>query len=66
MEQTYRVVISYSGAIYFDVEANNEEEAKRLAEECFNEVDDRELVANLADIDIDEVYLTDEEDLYKE
>ena len=51
----YRVVICYSGAVYFDVEASNEEEAKRIAQEEFDETDDRELVANLNDIEIDEV-----------
>lgn len=52
----YRVMICYSGAVYFDVEANNEEEAKKIAQEEFDEVDDRELVANLNDIGIDEVF----------
>lgn len=52
----YRVMICYSGAVYFDVEANNEEEAKRIAQRDFDETDDRELVANLNDICIDEVF----------
>lgn len=56
MKKTYRVVICYSGAIYLDVEASNEEEAKRIAQEDFDETDDRELVANLNDIGIDEVF----------
>lgn len=51
----YRVIICYSGAIYFDIEASSEEEAKRIAQEEFDETDDRELVANLSDIGIDEV-----------
>lgn len=52
----YKVMICYSGAVYFDVEASNEEEAKKIAQEEFGEVDDRELVANLNDIVIDEVF----------
>lgn len=55
MKKTYRVVVCYSGAIFFDVEASNEEEAKNIAQEDFDEVDDRELAANLNDISIDEV-----------
>lgn len=61
MKKLYRVVICYSGAIYFDVEANDEEEAKRIAGEDFDDTDDRELVANLYDIGIDEVYLAEDE-----
>ena len=58
----YRVVICYSGAIYFDVEASNEEEAKMIAQRDFDETDDRELVANLIDICIDEVAELDTEE----
>lgn len=56
MKKMYRVVICYSGAIYFDVEASNEEEAKKIAQDDFDETNDRELVANLNDISIDEIY----------
>ena len=31
MKKMYRVIICYSGAVYFDVEANDEEEAKKIA-----------------------------------
>jgi hypothetical protein len=56
MDKMYRVIIHYEGAVYFDVEANNEERARQLAEGLFDDMDDRELVANLADIDIDDVF----------
>ena len=56
MKKMYRVIICYSGAVYFDVEANDEEEAKKIAQEDFDETDDRELVANLNDISVDEIY----------
>lgn len=55
MKKLYRVVICYSGAVYFDIEADNEEEAKREAQEVFDDTDDRELVANFNDISIDDV-----------
>lgn len=56
MNKMYRVIICYEGAIYFDVEANNETEAQQLAEKCFDETDDREIVANLNEIVIDESF----------
>ena len=59
----YRVVIAYSGAIYFDVEANDGKEAVDIAMECFDDVDDRELAANIADVTVDEVYGIEEEDV---
>jgi len=56
MKKMYRVIVCYSGAMFFDVEADNEEEAKKLAQADFDEVDDREIVANLIDIGVDEVF----------
>lgn len=58
----YSVIICYSGAVSFDVEADNEEEAKKIAQKEFDEVDDRALVANLNDIVIDEIFELEEQD----
>ena len=56
MSKIYRVVIHYEGAVYFDVEAENTTQAERLAEDLFDDMSDRELVANLASIDIDDTW----------
>lgn len=66
MSKMYRVMICYEGAMYFDIEANNEREAQQLAERCFDETDGREIVANLNEIVINEAYLAEEEDLHEE
>ena len=56
MSKLYKVVIHYEGAIDFEVEAESTSQAEQLAEELFDDMDDRELVANLADIGICDVY----------
>lgn len=56
MNKTYRVTVCYSGAVFFDIEASNGEEAAKRATEDFDQMDDRELVANLDDICIDGVW----------
>lgn len=61
MKKMYRVVIHYEGAVAFEVEADNEEKAELLAERYFDNMDDRELVANLADINVCDCYEIDEE-----
>ena len=43
MKKIYRVVIHYEGAVDFEVEAENTIEAEMLAEELFDDMDDREL-----------------------
>lgn len=52
----YEVVIHYEGGWFFEVEAENEDEAKRIAEEQFNELPSEELVANLADAFVDDCW----------
>ena len=59
MEKLYHVVIHYEGAVNFEIEAENEEKAEQIAEEYFDNMDDRELVANLADIDVCDCYEVD-------
>lgn len=56
MKKMYRVVIHYEGAVGFEIEAENEEKAEQLAERYFDDMDDRELVANLCEIDICDCY----------
>lgn len=48
----YNVVIHYAGAFTVQVEAENEEQAYKNAEQAFDEVSDSELVAELADIHV--------------
>ena len=54
MKRLYRVAIYYEGAIALEVEANDETEAQRFAEELFDEIDNREIVANLDEVIISE------------
>lgn len=56
MKKMYRVVIHYEGAVDFEVEAENTIEAEMLAEELFDDMDDRELCANLGEIGICDCY----------
>jgi hypothetical protein len=49
----YNVVIHYEGAWNFNIEAENEDEAKELAEIRFAELSPKELINNLADSFID-------------
>ena len=58
MKKTYNVVIHYEGAWDFEIEAENEEEAKEKAEAMFDDIPDRELIANLADVFIDDCWET--------
>lgn len=59
MKKMYRVVIHYEGAVAFEVEAENTMEAEMLAEELFDDMDDRELVANLGEIGVCDCYEVD-------
>ena len=45
----YVGIYHYEGAINFEVEAENEEEARRKMEDMFYNVSDEDLSANLAD-----------------
>ena len=56
MKKMYKVVIHYDGAVDFEIEAENTTEAEQLAEELFDDMDDRELVANLCEIGICDCY----------
>lgn len=59
MKKMYRVVIHYEGAVAFEVEAENTTEAEQLGELCFDDMDDRELVANLGEIGVCDCYEVD-------
>lgn len=53
---TYKVNVHYEGGWLFEIEADSEDEARQIAEEQFADIDDRELVANIADIQIDDCW----------
>lgn len=48
----FKVIVHYQGSADILVEAENEDEAKKKAEQEFDEIPEMELVANLADIGI--------------
>lgn len=48
--KTYNVEICFSGHIVIEVEAENELEAQDKAEVALNEMDEREIVANINDV----------------
>ena len=48
----YNVVIHYAGAFVVQVEAENEEQAHEMAYAAFDEVSERDLIANLADLSV--------------
>lgn len=56
MKKMFRVVIHYEGAVAFEIEADNEENAEQLAEEYFDNMSERELIDNLADIGVCDCY----------
>ena len=49
----YKVVVHYEGGWFFEVDAADEDEARKIAEEQFNELSAEELIDNLADVFID-------------
>lgn len=51
----YKVVIHFGGSIDFEVEASNTTQAEQLAETCFDDMSDSEIVANLVDIGVCDV-----------
>ena len=53
----YLVNVHYEGGWQFEIEADNEEQAKELAEERFDELSSEELVNNLAGIFVDDCYV---------
>ena len=52
----FNVVIHYEGGWSFEIDADNEETAKEIAEEMFDDISDRDLIANLADVFIDDCW----------
>lgn len=46
----YNVVVHYEGTISYEVEAESEDEAKRIAETMFGDEDDRTIAAEIADV----------------
>ena len=52
----YNVKVHYEGGWLFEVEAESADEAKEIAEQMFGGIDDRELVANLADVKVDDCW----------
>ncbi len=56
MKKMYKVVIHYDGAVNFKVEAENTTEAEQLAEDFFDNMDFRELIANACEIGICDCY----------
>lgn len=58
----YNVIIRYAGAIGIEIEADNGEKARQLAEIEFDEIDERELVANLADVEVCDAWEIENED----
>lgn len=52
----FNVVIHYEGGWSFEIEADNIEVAKEIAEEMFDDISDRDLIANLADVFIDDCW----------
>lgn len=58
----FAVVVHYEGAMNYEVEAETEEEAKEIADQMFNEEDDREISAQIADYDICDCWELNKED----
>ena len=50
--KTYEVIIHYAGAVNVQVEAENEEQAREMAEQSFDKMSDADLISDLADIHI--------------
>lgn len=54
--KNFNVIINYAGSVSIQVEAENEEQARKKAEQVFDEIPDSELVADLLDIDISDCW----------
>jgi hypothetical protein len=52
----FNVNVHYEGGWLFEIEAKNKEEAKKKAEQMFDDISDGELIANLADVFIDDCW----------
>ena len=50
--KNYTVIIHYAGAVNIQVEAENEEQAHKKAEQVFDEISDADLISGLGDIHI--------------
>lgn len=56
----FNVNVHYEGGWLFEIEAENKEEAREKAEQMFDEISDSELIANLADVFVDDCFETKE------
>lgn len=54
----FNVNVHYEGGWLFEIEAENKEEARAKAEKMFDDISDSELIANLADVFIDDCWET--------
>lgn len=52
----FNVNVHYEGGWLFEIEAENREEAREKAEQMFEEISDSELIANLADVFVDDCW----------
>lgn len=50
--KNFRVIVHYAGACDFEIKANSEEQAEEKAYTLFEETDDRDLVANLDEVNV--------------
>ena len=56
MNKKYRVIIHFEGAMDYEIEASNEDEAKEKAKTMFAEEDDRIIISEIADSFICDVW----------
>lgn len=56
MEKKWYVNIHYEGGFSVEIDAEDEEEAKNIAWQIFDEVPADELIADLGDCFIDDIY----------
>lgn len=54
--KNFKVNVHYEGGWLFEIEAENREDAKEKAMDMFCDISDSELIANLADVFIDDCW----------
>lgn len=52
----FKVNVHYEGGWLFEIEAENKDEAREKAEQMFEHISDADLIANLADVFIDDCW----------
>lgn len=57
--KNFKVNVHYEGGWLFEIEAENEDEARKKAEDMFDNISDSELIANLADVFINDCWEED-------